>query len=329
MPKTKLLPPKGARPVAELPAFALAKVNGGHLDGVIRWLYATVREAGGQPNGIKRGHYQFTLWSVNASVKLSTGCVSAWTFGAINQRVRRSRRLAVALPTPDLGPLEPHLYVDPQLHHGGFAWTIDFPPETGDRRIYEMNAAIGIFRQLGQRYRQAVVQILKDGVVDLYVRMDATSGFMPVYPDAVPNCCLDWAGLRLELSDGRKPEQAMFTPASRRAERSAGDGPAQKSDLELCGRIGQAILAAFPDRVWKASDVIELMREFAPSVGDGDCRRIFAELKQTLPDKSPWRTGGRPPAQSLRALAEPILQREGLISSADEELPDDGGDAWR
>ncbi|MGY6251397.1 hypothetical protein ACXIUS_28325 [Bosea thiooxidans] len=87
-------------------------------------------------------------------------------------------------------------------------------------------------------------------------------------------------------------------------------------------------MGAFPDRAWGASDLIELMREFAPSMSEPDCRRVIAQLKSGLSKTSPWRTGGRPPVMALRTAAWPILEQAGIIATRDDTLPD-GADRSR
>lgn len=312
MPRARPLPPAEAKPIAELPFFALRKANGGHFDPVVSRLYAAVDNAGGRPAGMGRNLYQFTIEPVQASVDLSTGWATVST-NAAPQPALRWLIPAQAPPSKYRVPPETDFNVDPTLRSENLVWSIEFLPESGDQRAYEMNAAIGILRDVAQEYRLAVRQLLQYGAVNLYARMSATSGFEDVYPDAVPGCCLDWPTMRLLLSDGRTAEQAMFTPALGRARRITENGQPQEDDAQLSRRIGQAILDASPERAWRASEVISLMRELAPSLSELVCQKIFVELKSALPEASPWRTGGRPPTRPLRDAVRPALVARGLI----------------
>lgn len=322
MPKARPLPPAGAKPIAELPFFALRKANGGHFDSVVNRLYAAVDNVGGRPAGMRGGLYQFAIGPVQASVDLSTGLATVAT-SAAPQPALIWLVPAKAPPSKYRVPPETDFDVNSTLRYENPAWSINFLPDGGDRRTDEMNAAIGILRDVGQEYRHAVRQLLQNGAVNLYVRMSATSGFEGVYPDAVPGCCLDWPTMRLLLSDGRTAEQAMFTPALGRAKRIAGDGLPQEDDAQLCRRIGQAILDASPERAWRASEVISLLQELAPSLSEPVCQTIFTELKSALPEASPWRTGGRPPTRPLRDAVRPALVARGLIEDGS------GSDDWR
>jgi hypothetical protein len=312
MPKARPLPPAEARPITELPFFALKKANGGHFDPVASRLYAAVDNAGGRPAGMGRGLYQFTIGPVEASVNLSTGVTTVAT-SAAPQPALRWLVPAEAPPSKYRVPPDTDFDVDLTSRYESLAWSIEFLPESGDQRAYEMNSAIGILRDVGQEYRLAVRQLLQDGAVRLYARMSSTSGFEDVYPDAVPGCCLDWPTMRLLLSDGRTAEQAVFTPALGRARRITGDGPPQEDDAQLCRRIGQAILEASPERAWRKSAAISLMRELAPSLSERVCQTIFAELKSALPKASPWWKGGRPPTRPLRDAVRPALVARGLV----------------
>lgn len=323
MPKRLSPPPKGAKSIEDLPSYALLQANGGKLDAIVRMLYAAVEDAGGRSTGQGRdGRCHFAIGTVQASLKLSTG----WAKLSSGPKVKAptNGRLAPtrALPGADLTIVEPDFEVDPKLKHEGYVWAIDFLPESGDTRNYEINTVVGIFKIIGQRFRWAVVELFQDRAINLFVRTSATTGFEPVYRDAVPDCCLDWTSLRLVLSDGVRPEQAVFTPAMGQSSRSReGDRP-DDDDAELCRQIGAAIMTAFPDRAWGASDLIELMQELAPSMSEADCRRVIAQLKSRLSDTSPWRTGGRPPALALRTAARPILEQAGIVASKDGLLPD-------
>lgn len=328
MPKARPLPPTGAKPLAELPFFALRRVNGGHFDPVVRQLYAAVKEAGGRPAGKGKDGYQFRIGTVEASVNLSTGLAKI-SAPPVKKRVRNRRSRGKALPGRETAPFEPDFYIDPVLRHEDLVWTIEALPESGDRRVYDINAAIPILQDVGRQFRHAVRQILQDSAVSLYVRMTATTGFEEVYSDAIPDCCLDWNAMRLLLSDGRWAEQTMFTTALGRVRRLAGNGQPQEDDAQFCRRIGRAILDAFPNRAWGASQVISLMRELAPSLSERVCQTIFTELRNTLPETSQWRTGARPPTQSFREAVLPVLAERGLIPLDEVPPPDDGESSWR
>ncbi len=328
MPKHLLPPPKGAKPLAGLPCHALLRANGGTLDAVVRMLYAAVEDAGGQSAGWGRdGRCRFTLGSVQALLNFSTGW--AELIAGPNVKVpTQGRSPARALPGADLTMVEPDFEIDPNLKHAGYVWTINFLRESGDTRIYEINAAVRILQNIGQQFRWAVMQLFQDRALNLFVRTSATRGFEPVYRDAVRDCCLDWASLRLVLSDGVKPEQAFFTPAiGQESQATPGEGPVD-GDVELCRRIGTSVMAAFPTRAWGAPDLIELMQELAPSMSEPDCRRVIAQLKSGLSKTSPWRSGGRPPALALRTAAWPILEQAGIIATKNDTLPD-GADRSR
>lgn len=322
MPKRLSPPPKGAKPLEELPSHALLQANGGNLDAVVRMLYAAVGDVGGRSAGKGRdGSCRFTIGSVKALLNLSTGWAELSASPKRKAPTRGVLAPARALPPVDLTMVEPDFDIDPNLDHAGYVWTIDFLPESGDRRIYEINTVVGILQNVGQQFRWAVVQLLLYQAVHLFVRTSATAGFEPVYPDAVPDCCLDWASMRLVLSDGVRAEQAFFTPAAGKGSRPEQGGGPDESDVELCRRIGAAIMAAFPNRAWGASELIDLMREFAPSMSEPDCKRVIAQLKDALSKTSPWLTGGRPPAMALKTAARPILQHAGIFAPTDGALP--------
>ena len=130
MPKARPLPPTGAKPLAELPFFALRRVNGGHFDPVVRQLYAAVKEAGGRPAGKGKDGYQFRIGTVEASVNLSTGLAKI-SAPPVKKRVRNRRSRRKALPGRETAPFEPDFDIDPVLRHEDLVWTIEALPESG------------------------------------------------------------------------------------------------------------------------------------------------------------------------------------------------------
>ncbi|MGY6251398.1 hypothetical protein ACXIUS_28330 [Bosea thiooxidans] len=178
MPKRLLPPPKGAKPLEDLPNHALSRVNGGNLDAVVRMLYAAVEDAGGRSTGQGRdGRCRFAVNSVKAVLDLSTGW--AELSAGPKRKAPAKGRLppARALPRVAITRIEPDFEIDLNLKHDGYVWAIDFLPESGDTRIYEINTVVGLLQRIGQQFRWAVVELFQDRAINLFVRTSATTGF--------------------------------------------------------------------------------------------------------------------------------------------------------
>jgi hypothetical protein len=312
------MPPSGSAPLADLPSFAMTAAPE-TLDEIARCLYDFVREAGGKPAGQGKGVYQFTLGSAQAWVDLDRGWARVWSDAEPETReptdleIKLGRAIPPAVTIdefdcPDAPPADP---VKPLRE--GLVWQIKPYSDPIEFRLQDMNAAIAALRRLAWEYRTAVDAILAAKKIRLFARMDSTSDFVEVHPDAVPGVWLDWEAMRLHLPDGKKPEQVMFSPVIGRRL-----GPGQPTIVmgevqQRVVQIAEAILDEYPRTWWSADEVIALMLEHAPAADRNMCRNAFQLAKAKLQRGSPWLKGGRPSAKvSLSAAMRIHLIRRGL-----------------